>query len=217
MRSGLVVWVVVVAAGRGSRYGRAKQFEILGGRPVLDWSIDAAHSVAEGVVVVLPDPVPGPVPRPGARAQVTVVGGATRAASVRAGLAAVPDRAEVIVVHDAARPLASPALFEAVVDAVASGADGAVPGLALVDTVKRVVDGRVSETVDRRSLMAVQTPQAFRAGPLRAAHRDGAEGTDDSFLVEAGGGTVWVVAGEPGNIKLTLDSDLAVAEVLLGR
>ncbi len=208
---------MVVAAGRGDRFGRPKQFEPLGARRVLDWSVEAAHSVADGVVVVLPDPVPGPVPLPGVRAQVTVAGGATRSASVRAGLAVVPEDAEMIVVHDAARPLATPALFKAVVDAVARGADGAVPGLPLVDTVKRVVDGRISETVDRRCLMGVQTPQAFRAEWLRSAHRAGAEGTDDSSLVEAIGGTVLVVAGEPANIKLTLDADLALAEILLPR
>lgn len=213
----MVVWAVVVAAGRGSRFGRPKQFEALAGRRVLDWAVEAAHSVADGVVLVVPDPMPGPTPAAGVQAQVTVVGGATRAASVRAGLTAVPDEAEVIMVHDAARPLATSGLFKAVLDAVASGADGAVPGLPLVDTLKRVVSGRVVETVDRRSLLGVQTPQAFRAGWLRTAHRGRAEGTDDSCLVEAAGGKVAVVAGEAANIKLTVDTDLAVAEMLLQR
>lgn len=207
---------MVVAAGRGSRFGKPKQFEPLAGRRVLDWAVEAAHSVADGVVLVVPDPAPGPTPA-GVRAQFTVVGGATRAASVRAGLAAVPDEAEVIVVHDAARPLATSGLFKAVVKAVAAGADGAVPGLPLVDTLKRVVDGQVVETVDRRSLVGVQTPQAFRTGWLRTAHRGRPEGTDDSCLVEAAGGKVAVVAGEAANIKLTVDTDLAVAEMLLHR
>src|SRR5207253_1205874 len=100
-------------------------------------------------------------------------GGATRSESVRNGLAAVPDDVEVIVVHDAARPLASAALFDAVIDAVRGGADGAVPGISVVDTVKRVKDGRVVETLDRTTLVAVQTPQAFRAAALRAAHAGG--------------------------------------------
>jgi len=213
----LVVWAIVVAAGRGSRFGRPKQFESLAGRRVLDWSVEAAHSVADGIVLVVPDPAPGPVPAAGGWAHVTVVGGATRAASVRAGLAVVPGDAEIIVIHDAARPLATPALFKAVVDAVASGADGAVPGVALVDTIKRVVGGQVVQTLDRASLVGVQTPQAFRAGWLRTAHRGEAEGTDDSSLVEAVGGNVVVVPGQPANIKLTVDADLAVAETLLQR
>jgi len=213
----LVVWAVVVAAGRGSRFGRPKQFEPLAGRRVLDWSVEAAHSVADGVVLVVPDPAPGPIPAAGVGAHVTVVGGATRAASVRAGLAVVPDDADIIVVHDAARPLATPELFQAVVGAVTTGADGAVPGVALVDTIKRVADGQVVQTLDRRSLVGVQTPQAFRAGWLRTAHRGDAEGTDDSCLVEAAGANVVVVPGEPANIKLTVDSDLAVAETLLRR
>src|SRR5947209_20315852 len=105
------VWAVVVAAGSGSRYGGPKQFDALRGRRVLDWSVDAARSVADGVVLVTPDGAPEP------GADVVVTGGATRSESVRAGLAAVPDAADVIVVHDAARPGASAALFAAVVEA----------------------------------------------------------------------------------------------------
>ena len=105
--------------------------------------------------------------------------------------------AEIVVVHDAARPLATAELFDAVIGAVRDGADGAVPGLAVADTLKRVDDVRVTATVDRVGLVAVQTPQAFAAGILRAAHATGADATDDAALVEALGGTVVVVPGDP--------------------
>lgn len=217
------MWVVVVAAGRGQRFGAPKQYASLAGRSMVQWAVDAARSVADGVVLVLPaaedsgagdgaghvtaaDVVTG--------ADVSVSGGDTRAASVRAGLAAVPLSAQVIVVHDGARPLASPALFGAVVDAVTGGADAAVPGLAMADTLKRVVDGVVTATVARDDLVTVQTPQAFRAEVLRAAHDAGADATDDATLVEALGATVRVVPGDPRNIKVTTAGDLAVAQAL---
>ena len=147
-------------------------------------------------------------------ADVTVAGGPTRADSVRCGLAVVPDDAEVIVVHDAARPLASPALFEAVVDAVArGGADGAVPGVPPSDTIKAVDGaGNVTGTLDRTTLVAVQTPQAFRAGVLRRAHSAApAPGaTDDAVLVEAARRHAcrWCPASRR-NLKITAPDDLA--------
>jgi 2-C-methyl-D-erythritol 4-phosphate cytidylyltransferase len=154
-------------------------------------------------------------------AHVVVAGGESRSASVRRGLASVPASAKVVVVHDAARPLASPALFEAVVapllDELAD-VDAVVCALPVADTLKRV-DRRgttVTGTVDRSLLVAVQTPQAFRAPVLRRAHARGGEATDDAALVEAFGGTVRVVPGEPHNVKLTLPSDLALLEHLAG-
>lgn len=198
------VWAIVVAGGTGSRFGGPKQLERLGDRRVLDWSVAAAQQACAGVVVVLPEALLAEWPG-------AVAGGATRSASVRAGLAAVPDEAEVIVVHDAARPFASPALFAAVVAAVRDGADGAVPGLPVTDTVKVVDDdGWVQATPPRSHLRAVQTPQAFRAAALRAAHAAGGEGTDDAALVEATG-RVRVVPGEADNRKLTVPDDLAWA------
>jgi 2-C-methyl-D-erythritol 4-phosphate cytidylyltransferase len=183
------------------------------------WSLDAAAVGSDAVVVVVPaDGVPtdGPATAVLQRPDVeVVVGAATRSGSVRAGLAALADRADdddIVVVHDAARPLATPALFAAVVDAVRNGADAAVPGVAVVDTVKRVVDGRVAETLNRDELVVVQTPQAFRAGVLRHAHAGGPEATDDAGLVEAAGGMVAVVAGETANRKVTEAADLATAE-----
>jgi 2-C-methyl-D-erythritol 4-phosphate cytidylyltransferase len=135
------VWVVVVAAGSGRRFGAPKHFAPLGGRALVQWAVDAARPVADGVVLVLPADADGDAI---AGVDAVVTGGATRAASVRAGLAAVPESAEVIVVHDGARPLASPALFRAVVDAVAGGADAAVPAVAVADTLKQVVGDTAS-------------------------------------------------------------------------
>ncbi|HEX7276683.1 MAG TPA: 2-C-methyl-D-erythritol 4-phosphate cytidylyltransferase [Acidimicrobiales bacterium] len=199
------MWAIVVAAGRGSRFGGPKQFAELEGRRVVDWALVASRSVADGVVLVVPqahldDEAPA--------ADVVVAGGATRSESVRAGLGAVPAGADVVIVHDAARPFAAPALFEAVVASVREGADAAIPGVAIADTVKRVVNGRVVGTLDRDELVAVQTPQAFAADVLRRAHAGGGEATDDAALVEAAGGRVMVVPGDPANTKITLRTDL---------
>ncbi|HEX2119643.1 MAG TPA: 2-C-methyl-D-erythritol 4-phosphate cytidylyltransferase [Acidimicrobiales bacterium] len=200
------IWAIVVAAGTGTRFGGQKQFEDLEGRRVVDWALVASRSVADGVVLVVPaDHVEDGSPA----ADAVVAGGATRSASVRAGLAAVPEDAEVVVVHDAARPFAAPALFEAVVAAIRDGADGAVPGVPLADTVKRVAGSQVVATLDRDELVAVQTPQAFTAAALRRAHTRAGEATDDAALVEAAGGRVVVVPGDPANTKITLRSDLA--------
>ncbi len=204
-------WAIVVAAGGGTRFGSVKQFARLGELSMLDRAVAVAREACDGVVVVLPagsdwlapDDVRG------------ATGGATRSASVRAGLACVPDDADVVVVHDAARPLASRALFDRVVAAVRNGADAAVPGMPVTDTVKRVRDHRVIETVPRDDLVAVQTPQAFRRSALQAAHASEGVGTDDAALVEAAGGTVVVVAGEARNLKVTLADDLELARAWL--
>jgi len=207
------MWVIVVAAGSGSRFGRPKQYEELAGRPVLDWSVGAARAAAggpgDGVVVVVP---PERAAEPAFGADAVVGGGATRSSSVRAGLAAVPGAAEVIVVHDGARPLAGAELFARVVGAVRDGADAAVPAVDVTDTLRR----RSGGAVDRNGLVAVQTPQAFRASALRRAHAPEPEATDDASLVEAAGGKVVIVEGSPANLKITRPVDLAVAEALLG-
>jgi 2-C-methyl-D-erythritol 4-phosphate cytidylyltransferase len=204
---------VVVAGGTGARFGRPKQFALLAGRPVVERSVAACRAVADGVVLVLPEGRTGDA----FGADVVVAGGPTRSDSVRRGLAAVPGEAEVVVVHDAARPLASAALFRSVVEALADGrCGGAVCGVAVSDTLKRVdADGAVTGTVDRGGLVAVQTPQGFRAELLRRAHAGGGEATDDAALVEALGATVRVVPGDPHNVKLTTPADLAYAEHLL--
>jgi 2-C-methyl-D-erythritol 4-phosphate cytidylyltransferase len=203
------VWVIVVAAGEGRRFGAPKQYAPLAGRRVLDWSLDAARTVADGVVLVVPPDRAGDAEP---QADAVAAGAATRSGSVRAGLDRVPAGAEVVVVHDGARPLAGPDLFGAVVDAVRAGADAAVPGVPVSDTLR----SRGGGVVDRDGVVAVQTPQAFSAAALRAAHAGGAEATDDASLVEAGGGKVVVVDGSPANLKITDPADLVVAEALLG-
>jgi 2-C-methyl-D-erythritol 4-phosphate cytidylyltransferase len=204
-------WAIVVAAGSGARFGGTKQFNAVGAERLVDRAVQAATRACDGVVVVLPAGTTWDGPPVAA----AVVGGATRAASVRAGLTAVPASADIVVVHDAARPLAGDALFAAVIDAVVAGADGAVPGLAVSDTIKRIEGSLVVATVPRDELVTVQTPQAFRASALRAAHIDEGDGTDDAALVEAAGGTVVVVAGESTNLKVTGPEDMMVATALL--
>lgn len=207
----VTVWAVVVAAGGGTRFGGAKQYEQLGDCRVVDHAVATASGSCDGVVVV----VPADRAWDGAPVERSVLGGATRSASVRAGLDAVPKSVDIVIVHDAARPLASSDLFAAVIDAVRGGADGAVPGVDVADTLKQVDSDRIVATVPREGIVAVQTPQAFRAGPLRAAHRDDPDATDDAALVEAAGGRVVVVPGEAANRKITTREDLGVAEALL--
>jgi len=205
------VWGIVVAGGSGSRFGAAKQFARLGGATVLERSIATTARSCDGVVVALPAESGWQPSAP----VLAVAGGVTRADSVRAGLAAVPADAEIVVVHDAARPLASRMLFAAVIAAVRAGADAAIPALPVTDTVKRVDGDRVVETVARDGLVVVQTPQAFRADALRRAHATGSDGSDDAVLVEQDGGTVRIVPGEPRNLKITVPDDLEIAAGLI--
>jgi 2-C-methyl-D-erythritol 4-phosphate cytidylyltransferase len=202
------IWTIVVGGGSGQRFGTLKQYERLGERRVIDHARAVAEAACDGVVVV--------VPAADADREGAVAGGATRSESVRAGLAAVPADATIICVHDAARPFATPELFGRVIDAVVAGADGAVPAVAVTDTIKIVADGAVVSTPDRSSLVAVQTPQAFRADILRRAHQGGDASTDDAALVEQIGGHVVVVAGEPDNRKITHPDDLEWARRRLG-
>jgi 2-C-methyl-D-erythritol 4-phosphate cytidylyltransferase len=210
------VWSIVVGGGSGTRFGSElpKQFVALAGRRVVDWSVSAAAAVSEGVVLVVPAELVADTQVDGADR--VVAGGATRSASVRAGLAAIPGDADIVIVHDAARPAASVELFESVVEAVLAGAAGAVPGVPVADTIKMVdEDGVVYETLPRDELVAVQTPQAFRADVLRQVHQGDPDATDDAALVELAGGLVMVVPGEAGNVKLTLPADLERLEAAL--
>ncbi|MEZ5371382.1 MAG: 2-C-methyl-D-erythritol 4-phosphate cytidylyltransferase [Microthrixaceae bacterium] len=206
------VWAIVVAAGSGRRFGGAKQFVELSGRPLVAWAVEAMARRCHGVVLVVP---PGDVDEWRSLPLVDRVaaGGATRSASVRAGLAAVPSSAEVILVHDGARPLADGGLVERVIGALSGthAAAAALPGVAVTDTL-RTLEGA---PVDRDSLVAVQTPQGFRADALRNVHASAPEATDDASLLEAAGHRVVVVDGDPANLKVTAPSDLAVAEALL--
>ncbi len=203
------VAAVVVAAGRGTRFGGAKQFALLDGETVAARSVAQARLVADLVVLVVPEGYEGS----GEGSDVVVTGGPSRAASVRNGLAHCGD-ATIVIVHDAARPLASADLFHAVVTAIERGADAAIPGLTLTDTVKRVTSKDdvtlVVETLAREELVAVQTPQAFRREVLERAHADGGDATDDAGLVEALGALVVVIPGEATNVKITHLGDLEV-------
>lgn len=200
------VWSIVVGAGSGARFGGMKQYETLGDTRVIDRSVSAARAVSDGVVVVVPA---GDVEREGG-----VAGGASRSESVRNGLAQVPADADIVCVHDAARPFASTDLFEQVIAAVRDGADAAIPAVPVTDTIKIVASdgsGTVESTPDRSTLVAVQTPQAFAAVALRRAHEldDGTStATDDAMLVERAGGVVVVVDGESSNRKITTQDDL---------
>ncbi len=206
-----VVWGLVVAAGSGRRFGGEKQFLSLAGKPVHRWAVEATRSVAVGVVLVVPPGREKDANLEGG-ADIVVAGGETRSASVRAGLQAVPESAGIIVVHDAARPVASEALFRSVVAAVETGAHAAIPGVPHVDTVKSVEGRIVSSTLDRSNLVRVQTPQAFRSAALRRAHASGPESTDDAAAVEAIGVQVVVVLGEEANVKITSPTDLSLLE-----
>ena len=197
------IWTIVVGGGSGRRFGATKQYELIGDVRVIDRSVAVARQASHGVVVV--------VPAEDADREGAIVGGATRSESVRAGLAAVPPDATVICVHDAARPLASVEVYRRVIDAVSNGADAAIPGVAVSDTIKVVADAVVVSTPDRASLVAVQTPQAFRAAVLREAHETGGDATDDAALVEGLGGMVVVVDGEIANRKITVPDDLVWA------
>lgn len=224
--AGSGVWAVLVAAGRGERLGgdRPKAFVKLGGRVLLAESLERleASDWIEAIVVVTAAGWEEPsillAEELGAgKVSACVAGGETRADSVRAGVAEVPEEAAIVLVHDAARPLVGEDVIERVVTALGDGWDGAVPGLPLADTVKRADEGgSVLETVDRTGLYAVQTPQAFAAATLRQALAGTGSGTDCAAFVEAAGGRVRVVEGDRRLLKITTVSDLAYAESLLG-
>jgi 2-C-methyl-D-erythritol 4-phosphate cytidylyltransferase len=210
------VWAVLVAAGRGERLGedRPKAFVRLGDLPLLAEPLrrlDESGWIDQIVLVAPPEweePAILLAEELGAsKVSACVPGGETRTESVRAGVAEVPEDAAVIVVHDAARPLLSEEVILRVIAALGEGFDGAVPGLPLADTVKRVGDGVVVETVPRDELVTVQTPQAFVAPVLRAALARG-EGSDCASIVEANGGRIKVVDGDEQLLKVTTRADL---------
>jgi 2-C-methyl-D-erythritol 4-phosphate cytidylyltransferase len=241
---------VVPAAGRGERLGPGtpKALREIGGQPMLVHAVRALAAAREvDVVVVAVPPESGPEGVESVRTLLTdhlglhaagttllvVEGGASRQESVGLALAVLPETVDVVLVHDAARPLVPVSLVDAVVAGVRSGADAVVPGLPLADTVKAVDPaGRVEATLDRATLRAIQTPQGFRRDVLAAAHRSageagppdpafpgaaGLEATDDAALVERIGGAVMVVPGHEEAFKITRPIDLLLAEAVLAR
>jgi len=211
------VAAVLVAAGSGERLGadRPKAFVVVGGRPMLEWSVAAIRAAGiERIAVALPQGQTAPAGCAGVR------GGATRSESVRAAVEAAGG-AERVIVHDAARPLVEPDLFTRCLAAL-DEADAAIAAAAMTDTVKEAgADRIVSATLDRSRLWAVQTPQAFRRTALERALACSEDviraATDDSMLVERLGGVVRVVESTPANFKITTPHDLEIAELLLGR
>ena len=214
----MAVWAVLAAAGRGERLGgdRPKAFAKLRGRPLLAESLERleASSWVDAIVIVAPPGWEEPAillaeELACSKVVACVAGGETRAESVRAGAAEVNEDAAVIVVHDAARPALAEEVLERVLTALNQGWDGAVPALPLTDTIKRVRDGMVVETLPRGELAAAQTPQAFLAPILREALAgDLAGATDCAALVEARGGRVTTVPGDPRLLKVTDAADL---------
>ncbi len=198
------IWGLLLAAGRGTRFGRQKHDVELGGTPI--WQ-QSERSLLEGGVdrLVVVGDLEGAVP-----------GGDRRRDSVAAGLSAISDNTGFVLIHDAARPLVTAKLVRTVIDRLLLGdVAGVVPVVPVRDTLKRVVGEFVVETVDRADLVAVQTPQGFDLEALRAAHAvEGGDATDDASMIEAIGGTVAIVDGDPANLKVTYPEDLAVAEAL---
>jgi 2-C-methyl-D-erythritol 4-phosphate cytidylyltransferase len=216
------VWAVLAAAGRGERLGsdRPKAFARLGGRPLLAESLERLEGSdwIDQIVIAAPPDWEEPsilVAEEIAATKVSsaVRGGDSRSESVRLALADVPEDAAVVLVHDAARPLLPEDVIERVLTPLSEGWDAVVPALRVSDTVKRVEGDHVVETLRRDDLVAVQTPQAFLADTLRrAVAGDVAEATDCASLVEAGGGRVTWVEGDPRLRKVTDAADLALVE-----
>lgn len=212
------VWAVLAAAGRGERLGadRPKAFVRLGDRPLLAESLERLEGSdrIDAIVIAAPpgweEPAILLAEELGCgKVSACVAGGPSRAESVRIALAEVPDAAAVALVHDAARPLLPPEVIERVLAPLGEGWDGAVPALPLPDTVKRVRDGAIVETLERSELVAVQTPQAFVASVLREALAgDIAPASDCASLVEARGGRIKVVPGDRRLLKATAPEDV---------
>jgi 2-C-methyl-D-erythritol 4-phosphate cytidylyltransferase len=215
-------WALIAAAGSGERLGidRPKAFVGLGGRPMLAECLDRLDrcELVDAIVVAAPPGWEEPSillaeELAASKVVACVTGGPTRAESVAASLAEVPEGALVVLVHDAARPLVDDAVVERVLAPLGEGFDGAVPVLPVADTLKRVRGGVVEETVDRADLVVAQTPQAFLAPTLRRAFEGDLEGaTDCASLVERTGGRVSAVDGEPRLLKVTTPADLALVE-----
>lgn len=223
---GTSVGIILVAAGQGTRLGatQPKAFVRVAGTTLIEHAVTRAFEAADTSQIIIVAPAShlreagalvSAHPRAG---DISVVaGGAERTHSVSAGLAALREDVEIVLVHDAARCLAPASLFDRLVASVRAGHDAVVPGLPVTDTIKQVdADGRVVATPERSTLRAIQTPQAFRRAVLAAAHGAGVEATDDAALVERVGGVVSVVDGDDLAFKVTTPADLERASRILG-
>jgi 2-C-methyl-D-erythritol 4-phosphate cytidylyltransferase len=221
----MTTWAVIVAAGSGDRLAadRPKAFARLGDRPLLAESLERLDRSdwVDGIVVACPEGWEEPAillaeELGASKVAQAVTGGASRAESVRLGVTEVPPDAIAVLVHDAARPLLAEGVISRVLEPLGDGWDGAVPALPVADTIKRVEGSRVAETLARDDLVAAQTPQAFVADVLRAALAGDVGGASDcASLVEANGGRVKVVDGDPRLLKVTTPQDLRLVETLL--
>lgn len=222
-RAHLRAAAVIPAAGAGRRMGgRRKQYLELQGEPLLLHAIRPflQHARVDWVVVALPAEEMARPPLFLPDGVTVVAGGAERGDSVRLALEAVPAAADIVLIHDAARPLVTRDLVDRALRAAADGV-GAVVAVPVADTLKRVgEDGVIERTVERRHLWRAQTPQAFPREMIVSAYararEDGVSGTDDAALVERYGGRVVVVEGAGRNIKITTPEDLRLAELLMG-
>jgi 2-C-methyl-D-erythritol 4-phosphate cytidylyltransferase len=213
-----VAIALIVAAGRGERLGAElpKALVSLAGRPLMAWSVEALRGVAEveTIAIALPEGVNAP------EGTVGVKGGSVRSESVRLALQAAGP-GDPVLVHDAARPLLTPDLAREVLEALRADEtlDAAIAAIPVTDTIKRAAEGVVSETLDRGSLWAVQTPQVFRRAALEYAlsvpEEVLADATDDAWLIERMGGSVGIVPSSALNLKVTTELDLRLAELLL--
>ena len=230
MAQAVETWAIVLGAGSGERLGadRPKAFVKFAGGSLIAAPLEAfeLHPGIDGVVVTIPEGYEEHIGLiaddiGAAKIATAVAGGRSRAESVAIALESLPATAELVLVHDGARPIVAAELIDRVLAALADGADGVVPALEVVDTVKRLApDGTVAETLVRSTLRAVQTPQGFPVAVLRdAVARAGdrlAAATDCATLVEWAGGRVVCVEGDPRNLKVTHPADLVRAEELSG-
>jgi 2-C-methyl-D-erythritol 4-phosphate cytidylyltransferase len=205
------VTAIVLAGGDGRRFGQRKQFLRVRGQRLVDLAIIAVRAVAERVILV----VPPSHAWDGAPVDAVVDAGADRGASVRAGLAAIPESEGTVVVHQAANPLASTELCHELVSAIAAGAEAVVPGLRPADLVRRVDQDHLCDVVGRDDLVLVQTPAAFRLSVLREAHARGGGALEDTALVTSIGRMVRIVPGDPRNVHVATPADLEIVAALL--
>jgi 2-C-methyl-D-erythritol 4-phosphate cytidylyltransferase len=207
----LPVWGIVLGGGSGRRFGAAKQFVSVDGERLIDLAVDATAAACDRMIVVLP----AGHRWDGRPVDAVVSGGPDRRSSVRRGLAALPATPGIVVVHQAANPLATQDTFTSVIEAVRAGAPAAVPGLRPPDIVRRSSEGLAGELLGRDELVLVQSPAAFRLDVLTTAHALPDPAIEDTMLVSAAGHPVHLVAGDPWNIHVTSHRDLELVRAVL--